>query len=681
MFSASLAQATVQAHRVERSRWVPSPQATSTDPAQLYLLPLTDTVVRLLTHTVNVTVSMDEEQPLLTIAANYRLDNPSADSVTVPFQVIAQPAPTTHPLPQNVALAVDGQPLALESADNSFPQSGQVSIGPNSRRQLTLSYQLRLVSADLSTFRYTPRLLDAWAGRPESWRVTVELPGESSGLIPVESWLANAPEGWTYNGKQLQWLQEGDFPQQPFTLQWVAPSLWRTLTETRQLLKIQPTVGRFLTLGDLYNRLYRSPQISDGDRQRFYAQTLAAYADGITYGEQLGLPSVELTPLHRALAALYRSRSIRSGGQIEIPYVDLMVQEAQIALAGLPPEDTRRLELSNWLTEGLEIQLRQAQQQTDWQQAALILERMTTLSPSLIDPAWIATERQMIELQQAMTLLDQDNQDAAIALAGSTVLDESLLPPPENRAVFASWQVTVTLRPTGTALELVAFPLPGREETRRQVTDQLVQAWQRVNAPGVDTISLPDGRFVIHLPAAALAQQRLALSQSTPPLVDWALLRTLLASMDPTVAEKHQWLWQRISITQNIDLRAVTDQWRGVAALLERRAADVQLNATAAQSQSVEDAQAEIREQMRQIYLEREAQIWHNVVRSSTVRVETETSSNDDTPDRVWIVQLTDPPQSLTFQTEVLSPTRLVFAVISVLILILALAGLLWLLL
>ncbi|MCB0112632.1 MAG: hypothetical protein KDD84_01010 [Caldilineaceae bacterium] len=658
-------------------------QTSPTDPVHLYLLPLTDTPVRLLTHTLDVSIRSEDEATILRVVAGYRLHNATTENQTVLLQVSPSPTQSAQPMPEGVNLSIDGQALTLQPTGEGFPQTGQISIAADARRQLTLSYQTQIRADDFGIFRYTSQLLNAWAGRPESWRITIDLPGENSGWLPSESWVSTSPASWTYNGDRLQWLQEGAFPDEPFVLQWIAPTLWRSLAETRQALSTEPTPARFLALGDFYNRLYGSPKANGSTRLRFYAQALAAYSDGVAFGQQTGLPPAQMTALHRALASLYRSRSIGADGRIDPAYIDLMVAEVQRALNALPPDDSLRAELTQWLAQGLETQFRLAQQQADWSQASIVLEEMTAL-PNF-DPAWLASERQMIELQQALTFLEQDNQDAAITLAGADILNESMLPPPESRAIFATWQVTLTLAADETTLHLAAAPVEGRQETAQLVANQLAQAWLNADVQGTNVSFLGDGQLAIDLSGVALAEHRLALTQSVPPLADWALLRTLLTSLDPAVSRSHQWLWERVEISQRMDLRAVSDQWRGVAALLERQAADIQFafvaaNAQATNAQAIDAVQAEISEQLRQIYLIREAQIWQNAVRSSAIRIQMAPNSAD-TPARIWIAQLDDAPQTLSLQTEVLSGPRLLLAVVILLTALLALAGLLWLLL
>ncbi|MBX2999615.1 MAG: hypothetical protein KF893_13945 [Caldilineaceae bacterium] len=653
-------------------------QIHQNDSVHLVVLPLTSSPARLLTHTIDSTLSVEGSHLILDVRAAYRIHNPGRENLNMMIQVTPANTQASSPLPVAVALTVDGQPLTLQPTGEGDQRTAQITLGADGRRLLTLTYQLRLVEENLPAFRYPTNRLSAWAGSPESWRVTVQLPGESSGILPAESWVLTEPDEWTYTGSRLQWLKEGGFPRQPITFQFIHPQLWRDLSETRRLLSTQPSLDLFLHLGNLYNRLYRSPQVSDGGRRRFYAQALASYADGITYGQQIRLDQTDLAPLHRALTSLYRSRSIKADGEIDFAYVDLLVEEAQKTLDAFPAAEGRRAEVAQWLAEGLRLQLRRAQQANNWPLAFSLLERMANLPDDLIDPNWLDSERQMVQLQQALTLLDQDNEEAAVALAGDSIIDESLFPRPETRLIFASWQVTLTLQPNNTLIELATRPRPGREEIARQTFDQLAQAWQGIGAAGLQTQAQPDGSYLIQLSNVAL-RDRVALSQAIPPITDWALLRSLLVSVDPTIQRKGRLIWQDVEISQRVDLRPVADQWRGVGALLERQVAEGPQTTNIGQAQSIESAEAQIREQLRQIYLQHEAAAWQNLIRASTVHVEMQATQGDT--GRTWIVQLTDPAQTVSFHTEVLSLARLLLAILSLLILILALAGILWLLL
>jgi hypothetical protein len=668
------------------ARAIPSAQisqAHPSDPVHLFLMPLSTTSIQLLTHIVDVTVNLEGDQPILSIRSSYRLHNPGTESLTLPLQIAPTEAQISRPRPTDISLTVDGQPLPLQTTEDQSLNT-QVTMGADSRRMLVLSYQIRLVESELPSFTYPTQPLTIWAGATESWRVTLTLPGEQTRLLPAESWVNTAPEGWTYNGTQLQWLSEGDLPAQPITLQFIHPRLWRDLTTTRLAITGQPSIDQFLSLGDLYNQLYRSPQVSEGGRQRFYAQALAAYADGIAYGQQIGTEAAALGPLHRALTALYRSRSVKADGTIDFAYVDLMVAEAQKAVTALAQSGGQSSEVAQWLVEGLKLQLRHAQQIEDWQSSFTILDQMSKLPADLVDANWLASERQLVQLQQALTLIEQNNEEAAIALAGADIVDESLLPRPENRILFASWQVTLTVQPESTHIQLVAWPYQGREEVARQTFEQLIQTWQSAGASGLQTTTREDGAIVIALNENTF-EKRIELSQLIPPVADWALLRNLLVSIEPSQYRRDRLIWQEVEMSQRIDLRPVADQWRGIAAQLERQAEQVPNVPVLSQAPTIDATQAEMREQLRRIYLRQEAQAWHHAVQSSTMRVQmvADTSAEDrsNSNHRVWILQMTDVPQTLNFHTEVLSSARLLLAIISLLILILALAGVLWLLL
>jgi hypothetical protein len=238
--------------------------------------------------------------------------------------------------------------------------------------------------------------------------------------------------------------------------------------------------------------------------------------------------------------------------------------------------------------------------------------------------------------------------------------------------------VTLTLQPDNTVIELATRTRPGREEIARQTFDQLEQAWRGVGVTDLKTQAQPDGSYLIQLSNVALRDQ-VALSQAIPSIADWALLRSLLVSVEPTIQRKSRLIWQDVTIAQRVDLRPVADQWRGIGALLERQATEARQVTNIGQAQSIESAEAQIREQLRQIYLQHEAAAWQNLIRASTVQVKMQATDRDT--GRTWIVQLTDPQQTVNFHTEVLSLTRLLLSILSLLILILALAGVLWLLL
>lgn len=650
-------------------------QISSGHPSHLFLLPLTPSALRLNTYTQDVTVRTEGEQLILAVRATYRLHNSGREDLAAPLQVAPPQTGGANALPEGATLTVDGQVQALQPGATAGQQTTVINFTPDSYRTVTLNYQMRQPSSTLVTMLVPLSTLTAWPGAPASWRFTLTLPGEQSGILPAESWTATQPEGWTYDGTKVQWLDEGAPPDE-IVWQAIHPTLWRSLQEVQQSLTAQSTPDLSLRLGDLYTQLYRAAEAGFQSRDRFYAQALAAYHEGLSSAEANGNPQAT-APLHQAMTALYRSRSVEADGSVEMRYVDLLVEEAKAALAAFPPEDERRREVAQWLAEGLRLQLQRAQERSDWQTASARLDELATLPADLIDSAWLAAERELVQLQQALALLNQNNQEAAIALAGPTVADETLLPRPEARALLASWQVTVTIQPAQLRLQAVAKPLPGREDYTRQAVEQLQRAWQDTGITGAHVAITAQQSVEVQFDDLSQAE-RVTLAQAIPPVTDWAILRSLLMMLDPHVEERARLLWEDVTISQLFDLRDVVDQWRGTAALLERAATTESGENLATADLSA--VQNQVRGQLFALYHQQEAQHWQNLVRSSHVRVAMESPSTAPLQ-RTWLLPIEDAAQTLVYHAETINPLRLGLLALALFIFVLVLTAIFWLLL
>lgn len=661
--------------------FVPTQQNHPADVAHLFLLPLSDTPVRLLTHTVDVVPSLNGDGSLtLTIAATYRLHNPESEAVTVLLRLVPARGDgrAARTMPTNVSLETDGQALPLQPSGENRQLTTELSLTADTRTNLLLRYTIQLDESALPALNYPMNTLNAWPTPIGSWRLTLTTPDQLS----PDSWLRVEPDGWTYNGKRVQWLSENAIPQQPFVFQVVDPTVWRELQTLADTLATEPTSATFARQGALYQKLYTSPAANDAIRKRFYAQALAAYTDGVLFGQQTGLSAEQVAPLHMGLARLYRTRSVDTSGVVDYRYVALMTEEAQRALVGLTPANNPALyrEANRWLVEGLQLQLHQARNQQDWSTALALLDRLAALPMEFVDNTKLAQERRALTLQQALQLLDQGNREAAIQLAGPEVVAGDLRPSPESQALFASWQVTVTTQMGHTALQFRIQPAPEQMENARLALDGLVQAWQRagetVRYQQIDVG--PEKGFFLAVSLPNLAT-RLALAQATPQRLDWALLRTLLLDSDPEVSIDKRLIWQQIELQQTLDLRAVADQWNAVAATLERQAA--QFGAADDPGEADAALESTVRTQLQAIYHRQEASLWQNLVQNSSVLITLEAPAGSQPIRRTWAIQLTDPPQTLRLQTEALSFPRLWMAVLIGLLGIVLLAGMLWLLL
>lgn len=660
---------------------LPLAQAVPVEGVQLLLLPLGETPVELLTHVVDVAVTVDAGGALvLSVQAGYRLHNPTRAAVTLLVQVDSPPGQEDERArpPQNVSLSANGQPLSLEATGNGLQRTAQVRLEPDQRQMLQLGYTLTFTESNLPAFVYPADALSRWPGRVSSWRVTLDMGARAQELFGPEGWLAVQPDGWTYNGSRLQWLSEESFPAQPLRWQVIHPTLSSQIVTRRQALAGAPNLDDMRGLARLYRQLYEQAGDASGiqptTRERFYALALNVYTESLQWAQQNGASGAEIGGVHHALAGLYRLRSVQPDGALDPVYVTLMADEAETAL-GLLPESAQaeRAELHGWLADGLRTQLRQAQQRRAWPAALALLDRLAALPAGVVDQAALDADRRAILLQQALQLLEQDDRSSAMALIGATLNPDDLLPPAERRAVFARWDLSIAVGPETLDLQGTARAIEGRESEAQALVDALSLAWRQSQpALGRATVSF-DGRVATVSVEAMPLAGRLALSQATPQNIHWSLLRTLLVNASAEYETSNHLIWRRVSMDYSLDLRPVADQWRGMAAGLERESLDPVADAS---------DNEQVRSQLRAIVYRQEAAHWQSLARDSRVLVALSPSGTEAAAaSRLWSLSLSDSPQPLLLNQESLSPLRLLLALVLVMGLLFGLAGILWFLL
>ncbi|RME62185.1 MAG: hypothetical protein D6790_06730 [Caldilineae bacterium] len=409
-------------------------------------------------------------------------------------------------------------------------------------------------------------------------------------------------------------------------------------------------------------------------RDRFYAQALAVYAEGVAFAQRNGLLTPEVGSLHRSLAGLYRSRSVRADGALDMEYVALMVEEAGLALPLLPADSPEQQEVLAWLAEGHWLLLQEARTRRDWTAVQDHLSQLEALPPTHVDPQRIEREKRRVLAEQALQLLAQGEMESARSLIQTFVPEDALDPDPLNQALFTTWQVTLSVGPDRVDMEAVGRVVKGRTAQAQAEVDLLAQAWQ-TTAPDVRLdFRLVDNTLLLSLRGADL-ETRLRLAQATPGSIHWSLIRTLLLNSDAISQTQSRLLWKQIILQHQLDLRTVADQWEAVAASLARTAATAEADADAS------DPESALQGQIAAFTHQQEARRWRNLVQNSSVQVDMYTGAGDETPARTWILHLTDPPQMLRVQREVLAPERLLIGLVLLLGAIFALAGILWLLL
>ena len=673
-----LAAPSIETHIPERRR-----QSESDVASHLLLQPALETSLVLLTHTLDVRVAtVDGRSLTLQIEASYRLHNEEKDAITATL-LVAQPADAAAaglPLPRNIAVTLDGQPLALQSAGQTVGQSVQAEFEPDARRRLTLRYDLPLAATQTFDFHYPISELLTWPSDISGWRVTIDFAGMNQWLAPSDSWLQISPRGWKMRASQLEWLREERPPTTDVLFQALHPQWIQEIRTAQNAIRAQNNLESVQRLGDLYAQLHQSPALRAANRDRFYEQALAAYTQALQLGEERARPHTVLAAVRYRLASLYRRRAIADDGSIDNVYVALMVAEAEKALQATPQGPTR-LELQSWVAQGLQQQLRTARLQENWPQALLLIESLARLPADVVDPATLEDERRAILLHEVLQQLQEGNEEAAVSLVGEDFLNEETLPRPEVRTLFANWQITVTVSRNDMSISALARPIFQRRVDGESALNNLLNAWSVSGAANAALTEEPNG-FLIQLDQLDAGERRL-LAQNTPQQPDWALLRSVLLTTEQQTQQETQLLWKRTTLAIDVDFRPVGDQWHSMAASLDREAAAAEDATTSATASSRAEAAAqEIRQALRAAQHRLEAGRWRRLVSDSTVQVVMgELPDNEASPQRVWLLGLTDPPQRLTNHIESISAVRLWLAIALAVVLSSLFAGLLWLLL
>lgn len=650
--------------------------------SHLLLQPALETSLVLLTHTLDVRVAtVDGRSLTLQIEASYRLHNEEDEAFSATLLVVqpANAAAAGRPLPRNITVTLDGQPLALLSAGQTVGQSVQAEFDADARRRLTLRYDLPLTATHTFDFHYPISELASWPSDISGWRVTIDFAGMDQWLAPSNSWLQISPRGWKMRASQLEWLREERPPTTDVHFQALHPQWIQEIQVAQNAVRAQNDLESMQRLGDLYAQLHQAPALRNASRDRFYEQALAAYTQALQLGEERVRPDTVLAAVRYRLAALYRKRAIASDGSVDSVYVALMVAEAEKALPATP-QGPARTELQSWVAQGLQQQLRTARLQENWPQALLLTERLARLPADIVDPATLEDERRAILLHEVLQQLQDGNEEAAVKLVGKEFLTEETLPRPEYRTLFANWQITVTVNRNDMVISALARPIFQRRVDAEAALNTLLNSWSTSGAAKA-ALTLEANGFLIQLDQLDAAKRQL-LAQNTPQLPDWALLRSVLLTTEQESQQETQLLWQRTTQAIDVDFRPVGDQWHSMAASLDREAAAVEDEiASATALNRAETAALEIRQSLRAAQHRLEAGRWRRLVSDSTVQVVMGELHGDASPQRVWLLGLTDPPQQLTNHTESISVVRLWLAIVLAVVLSSLFAGLLWLLL
>lgn len=667
-----------------------TPAAAQSDPAAppaaaFVLVPVGPATVNLHTHTADFQISAENEMLTLSLDALYRLKNTGKAPVNLTLKVVDAEGQLVNSLPPLLGLTLNDEPAPLLFAEN-VGYTTQIPIAADDHVDLHLRYSQILTDTPITTVRYDVAALRNWPGQP-SLRVSIALPP----VLADESWLRTEPTGWnlaqTAESQQslLKWLYDAELPAQPFLFQFIRPEIWQQIQQAQAAAVAGAASSNFIKLGDLYHQLYRAT--TDSLRERFYAQTLATYTAGLRNAEAIQAPIAEQAPLHVGLAMLYRDLASRNAGTMDQNYASLMATETALALTGLPPDAPQRQELLQWQVEGLTLQLNTARDQHDWASAFHVLDQLANLPPAIVDPAKLDETRRALTVQRALQLLEEGNQAAAMTLAGQDIQADELLPPANAQALFRTWQVTMTVQPAETVLEMVGTPSQARLQAAQQALAAQLATWQSSGLPSGFTVDLtelplanlptPGLRLLLTVPTLSSGA---LLAQTLPTGADWALLRALLSQLSPQVEQNAGLFQQNVQMTQPLELRGAGEEWLAVADTLEKAAAQFEAQSPQINLAERDPASAEqaLRTHIQAANYRQAAQVWRGLAQTTLVRTTLAASTGLRTTSRSWLATVETPTQNLTLQATGVSLGRLLSTAGLALVALFLLTGTLW---
>lgn len=670
------------------------------------VIPLESTSVELLTHTADFTLSTadsstGESALTLEMDATYRLENGASESAALILNVTE---PKSAGILVEIGLTADGIPLTLFQTEG-IGYTAQLQINADTRTTVTLRYVVTATDFPLPLLSYHATTLSAWRGNP-SIRVSIALP---SGVVP-ESWLHVAPAEWRYAQiadnrlPGIKWLYDAQIPESPFVFEFIHPNQWLRLQQLATDAKADSAL--FINLGEQYQRLLSAvpsdPAYNDV-RTRFYSQALAAYTAGIDQLIAAGRSGSEIGALYRALAALYRGQVARADGSTDPAYATAMVEAAQEALSQFPTTDEHRTELSQWVADGLQVMLAEAQSQDAWPTALAIIEQLATLPPEMVNRDILERTKRSITVRQALQLLEENNRSAALALAGDDLLDTQLLPAPAEQALFSRWEFSTTITPAMIEVAVQPMSTPARQgaalaefeqlidQLRTAVDPAITLAWQPVGAlalsdteatnPNVSdptttgTTLTKVGQLIIRSPSDSSFA---SLTTAMPALPKWLLFYTLLRQLQPVVETQRSWVSQATTVRLSLDLHAVATEWQQVAASLETQAAQLDAEAAGRNARDATEAESALRARIQAANYRSAAQDWRNLARDSWVLLQLTIPSGLQTPVRTWLITVDSPVQVAELQSTPSTFVSFIGFLILGMALLLLFSGLLW---
>lgn len=651
---------------------MPISQTTATGAA--FTLPVVtpaNGAVTLHTHIATIAFESDAQgTAILSLNASYDLRNESREPIQLPLRI-------ANADPVELILSVNGASLPVAVSDNG-EASAQVVVPAGGAAQLALAVRRSLAGSDVAQINYPTELLRQWRGQ-RSIRIEVK-PGAT---LENSAWLRIEPDSWVYapfaDAIELEWMFEGAIPPRVL-FETVTPSAWQ---ELRQLTSAASAAApaAYAALAERYQRVaIAAAQVGNqAAEERFWGQAVAAYTEGIRQAEAAGVSPVEVAGLHAGLASLYRTRIAGTDSAL---YAQAMTAEAALALRGVMVDDPRRAELEQWQIDGLRLMLADLRRRGDIPGALALIEQLRTLPGAEgSGGAFLEQERQALIVQQAVQLVEEGDRSTALELAGDLINTPTLQPPAEYRNLFTRWNVFATVSVDDVEVRVDVHLNLERADEAQAVLDEIVHTWRTTPAlraldPQIRRAPPEDESSIVELSLRIpTGDNGLALARTLPSSTEWALLRQFLSQLGPQIRTQTNGIWQRVQVSQPLDLRTAGEEWRRIAVELERQAETFEQQATQAGAATMQASQEA---RLRAANYRYTAQAWRDLAQNSQVMMSLSTPGATGDATRTWMVTVNSPPQMLNVQVDAISPARVLLAGLIALSAISGLAVLLW---
>ncbi len=559
-------------------------------PGGYTLMPLQPEKIKLLSMTVDVSFHDNGETTFAEVQANYRLHNQDrGQSHTLTVAIPGYPA--AKPAPKALSLQLNGKDVPLQPGNQQW-WVADITLNPNQRANLVLTYSAQVGQGPLAHFRYPLELTaKMWPGRLESARFTISF------LEPPnpQSWIRLTPEDYQLSAENVTWSYDLEDPAQPIDFLFIRPSLWQQIQKARRKAAQNRSAQAYQRLGGIYAQLATAGQ-DNAIFERYYPLAVASYARA----QQL---DPEDPHAYLALAQLYHLRASLTPEEAAA-YTSLAINELIKALEhGAQDPDIQQRVVHDILELADRARLR-----GDFDAAQAYLQRLASLAqsyPGLNADQELEAARRTLAVDWARHVLASQGPAPAREVLTQLFGPDAVRPPQADFAQVNSIYLQVHTEPHQRTIAMNAG-VRGEDLT---LVNALAQRLGAVDVASIELIETDPAILHITLSftdAQDLLQRQQALAQAIPPRPEWAMLRAVLQPQSLTW-EKQQERWRTVeTYEEQISLVTVAAD-AGLQALNLERAANAQ------------EGTAPLDSLLADIW-RREAQVWRDLAENSRAR-------------------------------------------------------------